>query len=138
MIVDYTYYVSVYMGEPIMGEDFPRAETKAERLIKTITHGRSANYDHLPEWQQAAIRDAICAQVEYYALNGTEVSVAGETAPEWSVGKVHVGGTKQGSECAAGYSSMVCPAAFTALEQTGLLNSDVAAVDYPPVQGWWL
>jgi hypothetical protein len=33
---------------------------------------------------------------------------------------------------------MIAPGAIAALEQTGLLNPDVQAVDYPPLEwGWW-
>ena len=137
MIVDYDYYVTTFCGEPIMVTDFPRATTKAERMIVKITHGRAAHYEALPAWQQEAVKEAICAQIVYYALYGTEISVAGETAAEWTVGKVHVGGQRSGSGTASGAATMACPGAIAALEQTGLLNPDVPAVDYCPVRGWW-
>lgn len=130
-IIDYTYYTGIYVGEPITDTEFGRAEAKAERLITQITHGRAAKYAALPEFQQAAIRDAICAQIEYYALNGTDVSINGETAAGWSVGKVRVDGG--GKTKATGAASMVCAAAIAALEQTGLLNPQVPTADFPPI-----
>ena len=136
MIVDYAIYVQCYMGEPIPPEDFMRASAKAERAIKKLTHGR--DYNALPEWQQKAYKEAICAQIEYYAVYSTEVSVAGNVAPEWTVGKVHVGGGRQDSGTATGASTMIAPGAIAALEQTGLLNPDVCTVDYPPLDWrWW-
>lgn len=136
-IVNYTYYTTTYMGEPIAETEFPRAEARAERIIAQITHGRAANFAALPPFQQQAITDAICAQVEYYSLNGIDVSVSGETSAGWTVGKVRVdGGNKD--KC-TGAASMVCAAAIAALEQTGLLNPQVATVGMPPqAWRWWL
>ena len=77
-IVCIEYYNNTYLGEPIATDEFQRATTRAERAVIQITHGRAANYAALHEFQQAAIRDAICAQIEYYAINGTDVAVNGE------------------------------------------------------------
>lgn len=132
-LVDYEYYNATYMGETVDGAEFPRMEKKAERLIDQITHGRAANAAGLPAVLQTAIKDAICAQIEYYGLNGLDVAVAGETAADWSVGKVRVNSGSRAS--ATGSASMVCPAAIAALEQTGLLDPSVPAVDFPAVWG---
>lgn len=133
MIVDYSYYSTVYLGEPIAESEFPRAEAKAERAITQITHGRAAYYAVLPDFQRAAIRDAICAQVEYYALNGTDVSINGENGGNgWTVGKVHVNGNQSGKAARSAAASMICAAAVAALEQTGLMNPQVETVGEPP------
>ena len=135
-IVNYTYYTTTYMGEPIAETEFPRAEARAERAIAQITFGRSANYADLPAFQQEAVQTAICAQVEYYALMGTDISVNGEAASGWTVGKVRVDAGASGAK--TGAASMVCAAAIAALEQTGLLNPQVPTVGMPPqAWGWW-
>lgn len=130
-IVTREYYNETYIGETIAEADFQRAEARAERIIAQITHGRAANYAALPAFQQAAVKEAICAQIEYYALYGVEVSISGKTADGWTVGKVRVDG---GSSAAArtGAPTMVSPSAIAALEQTGLLNPHVATVGEPP------
>ena len=130
-IVDYSYYSETYLGEPIAVSDFPRAEARAERLITQITHGRAANYTALPTFQQKAIMDAICAQIEYYALMGVDISIAGETSSGWTVGKVRVDGGNANK--ATGAVSMVCPAAIAILEQTGLMNPQVGTFGEPPL-----
>jgi hypothetical protein len=129
-IITYDYYESIYAGEPIAGQDnFARAEIRAERVINQITHGRAANYAALPAFQQEAIQNAICAQIEYYAINGVEVSISGKTADGWTVGKVRVDG---GGSGATGAATMICPSAIAALEQSGLLNPQVDTVGEPP------
>lgn len=130
-IVTYEYYASTYMGETIAEADFPRFEAKAERLITQITHGRAAHYAAFPPAYQEAIRDAICAQVEYYGLMGLDVSVAGEMSSGWTVGKVHVNGGSTNK--ATGAVSMVSPSAIAALEQTGLMNPQVFTAGDPSI-----
>lgn len=138
-IVTYEYYTQTYMGETIAETDFPQFETKAERLVTQITHGRASNYDALPTFQQTAIQEAICAQIEYYGLMGLDVSIAGETTSGWTVGKVRVDGGSANK--ATGAVSMVSPSAITALEQTGLLNPQITTIGEPPQAGYpwgWL
>lgn len=129
-IVTEAYYTDTYMGEPIAAADFPRAEARAERIITQITHGRASNYDALPAFQQEAVQEAICAQIEYYAVNGVEISISGKTADGWTVGKVRVDKGSSGS-ASTGAASMVCPSAIAALEQTGLLNPQVPTLGEP-------
>lgn len=138
-IVTYEYYTGTYMGETIAAADFPKYEAKAERLITQITHGRAANYAALPAFQQSAIQEAICGQIEYYTLMGLDVSIAGETSSGWTVGKVRVDGGS--SSKASGAVTMVSPSAIASLEQTGLLNPQVVTIGEPPQAGYpwgWL
>ena len=136
-IVTYAYYSDTFLGETIAQTDFPRAEARAERLIAQITHGRATeqSFAAFPPFIQAAVKDAICSQVEYYALNGIDVSIAGETSSGWTVGKVRVDGSNKA--CATGAASMVCASAYAALEQTGLLNPQVATLGDPSMLPWW-
>lgn len=135
-IVSFSYYTTQYMGEPIAETEFPRAEARAERTIAQISRGKATedNFAALPAFQQEAVKSAICAQIEYYALNGVDISIAGETSSGWSVGKVRVDGGSKSK--ATGAVSMICPAAFAALEQTGLLNPQVATLGEPPRVPW--
>lgn len=138
-IVTESYYKDTYLGEPIATTDFPRAEMRAERIIAQITHGRATaeTFDALPAFQQAAVTEAICAQIEYYALFGVEISISGKTADGWTVGKVRVDGGASG-KANTGAATMACPAAIAALEQTGLLNPQVPTLGEPPLAPWWL
>ena len=136
-IVCWDYYLTQYMGEPISAEEFPRAEAKAERLIDQITHGRAAKFAALPIQQQEAVRAAVCAQIEYYALQGADISVNGSTSGNgWTVGKVRVNGSNGAWTGRSSAASMVCAAAIAALEQTGLLNPQAPTLGEPPLVGW--
>lgn len=133
-IVTYVYYTGTYCGETIAEVDFPKFEAKAERLIVQLTHGRAANFNALPAFQQKAIQDAICGQIEYYELMGLDVSIAGEMSSGWTVGKVRVDGGNAAK--ATGATTMVSPSAIACLEQTGLLNPQVTTIGEPPQAGY--
>lgn len=136
-IACYEYYIATYMGEAVDEKDFPRMAAKAERVIKQITHGRAANYAALPSFQQEALREAVCAQIEYYALMGTDVSVNGDSGGNgWSIGEMHLNGSASSANKSTGAKTMICAAAIAALEQTGLLNPQVATVGEPAVIPW--
>jgi hypothetical protein len=93
----------------------------------------------LPEDTLTAVQKAICAQVEYFQEYGIGVAIYGkEAGGGFTVGKVSV---NNGSSTAAasGARSMIAPAVYVYLEQTGLLNPAVPVAGMPPQYwGWWM
>lgn len=135
-IVTYEYYNNTYYGEPIAQAAFPRYELRAEELIASITRG--ADFDSLPSAFQTAYKKAICAQVEYYVLQGINVATEGASTGDasYTIGKISVGRGGSGSSAAAsGGYSMIAPAARGYLEQTGLLSRHVDTLDVR--NRWW-
>ena len=131
-IVSYEFYTQEYFGEPIAECKFAQYLAPAIRAVNLMTHGRAAHFAALHPVLQEAIRNAICAQISYYVTNGLEVSVNGNTAGGWTVGKVRVdNGGSSGAGASSG-RSMLCASAIAELEQTGLLNPDVPVVGMPP------
>lgn len=123
MIVTPTYYNETYMGEAVDPTAFSRLEKRAEDLVSRVTRGRvtADNIDTYPAAIQIAYQDAICAQIEYLSAMGVSVATYGNQAQSFTVGTVRVDGAKQST----GAASMVCPAVYSLLEQTGLLNPQV-------------
>lgn len=130
-IVSYEYYTSTYLGESVSQADFPRYDLRAESVIRNITKGQTDGFDTMPDSMQEAVQNAICAQIEYFSIYGTDVAITGRQGGSFTVGKVSV---SNGAEVKTGASSMVCPLAIAYLEQTGLLNPAVATFDKP---FWW-
>ena len=130
-IVTLSYYTDTYCGETIAQEDFPRYESRAERQIINLTHGRAANYAALPAFQQTAVENAICAQIEYLQNEGIEITVNGTSAGGWTVGKVRVDKGGSGNAKLNAGTSMICAGAIAELEQTGLLNPQVPTIGDP-------
>lgn len=128
-IVDFEYYTNEYLGEAIAECQFPQYLKRATRAITLITHGRAADFAVLPAFQQEALKEAVCAQMEYYVQEGLEISISGDSSGGWTVGKVRV--DKGGSSSVSGNSSaqsMISPGVIAILEQTGLLNPAVPVV----------
>lgn len=127
-IVSYEFYTNTYMGESIAETDFPRYDARAELIIRNITKGATDHFDQMTSGTQDAVKNAICAQIEYFNLYGLDISVTGKNGGGFTVGKVSV---QSGNQVRTGASSIVCPGAIAFLEQTGLLNPAVATFDKP-------
>lgn len=58
---DYYFYSSVFYGNRVAQEDFPRLSMRASEYIRGMTRGLS---DKVPEKDQDAVRMAVCAVAE--------------------------------------------------------------------------
>lgn len=126
--VTFDYYTSTYIGDPsVTADDFPRMEARAEDLINQLIR-----YKTVPDMWQTAYKNAICAQVDYYAVYGIDLAVGGIASTGFTVGKVSV----SGDQTMSGAASMVAPAAKAYLEQTGLMNPSVPAAGWPRPWLW--
>lgn len=136
-LVTLVYYKDTYYGETIAAADFPCYEARAEDLILGLIRKTAAEAAALPEATRTAVQKAICAEIEYLWEYGITVATFGKSGSGFTVGKVSVqDGSSQGA--AAGPRSMIAPAVYVYLEQTGLLNPAVATAGEPPqVWGWW-
>lgn len=138
-LVTLDYYQDTFLGEPVTADEFPRYELRAEELILSLIRMNETKAAALPEDTLTAVKKAICAQVEYFQEYGIGVAVYGkEAGGGFTVGKVSV---NNGSSTAAasGARSMIAPAVYVYLEQTGLLNPAVPVAGMPPQYwGWWV
>lgn len=138
-LVTLEYYQETFLGEPVAADEFPRYELRAEELILSLIRMNETKAAALPEDTLTAVQKAICAQVEYFQEYGIGVAVYGkEAGGGFTVGKVSV---NNGSSTAAasGARSMIAPAVYIYLEQTGLLNPAVPVAGMPPQYwGWWV
>ena len=138
-LVTLEYYQDTFLGEPVAADEFPRYELRAEELILSLIRMNETKAAELPEDTLTAVQKAICAQVEYLQEYGIGVAIYGkEAGGGFTVGKVSV---NNGSSTAAasGARSMIAPAVYVYLEQTGLLNPAVPVAGMPPQYwGWWM
>lgn len=136
-LVTYEFYTNTYYGEPVSVDDFPRYEARAEDAILILIHKTNEEAAALPAAVLALVDKAICAQIDYLYEYGMGVSVFGkEAGGGFTVGKVSV--NNGSSTGAAGIKSMIAPAVYAYLEQTGLLNPqvDTGAEPWPATRGW--
>lgn len=138
-IVDYQFYTDTYMGTEADEASFPALSARAEDIIGAMTRWAVTvnNIDQIPGQIGTLYRKAVCAQVDYFAINGLD-SVAGGTERGFTVGKVSISG-KSGSDLTrkGSMAEYVAPMAQMYLEQTGLLNPAVPAAPLLNEIGWW-
>ena len=79
---------------------------------------------------QLLYKKAVCAQIDFLALNGMD-SLNETATGGFTVGKVTIHGT-QATSGAGSMRASVSPLALMYLEQTGLMNPQV-----PTFEGWW-
>ena len=129
-VVDYRFYSTVYMGTDADEASFPALCARATDIIGAVTHWVDETViNKLPAMTQLLYRKAVCAQIDFLAINGVD-SLNEVESSGFTVGKVTVHGKQK-----SGGGKMIeniSPMAISYLEQTGLMNPQV-----PTVEGWW-
>ena len=140
-IVDYEFYSTVYMGQEADAASFPALCARAADIVGAMTHWHVTDetISALPALTQMLYRKAICAQVDFFAVNGLDSTSDGANGGRgWTVGKVTVSG-RSGADMAhsGAMSAYIAPLATMYLEQTGLMNPSVPVEPDMPLVGWW-
>lgn len=139
MIVDYSYYAETYMGTEADNASFPALCARAEDVIGAMTHWRVTDetITDYPALVQTLIKKAICAQIDFFAVNGLD-SVAGGNDRGFTVGKVSISG-KSGSDLVrrGAMAENISPMVMLYLEQSGLLNPQAETAPDMPYVGRW-
>lgn len=129
-IVDAAYYLTVYMGKEASECDFQALEARAEDVIGAMTRWQATadTIASLTPFQVTLVKNAICAQVDFFAVNGLD-SVAGGNERGFTVGKVSISG-KSGSDLVrkGAMAGNISPMVIMYLEQSGLMNPAVPVV----------
>lgn len=129
-IVDFAYYSTIYLGQEADQTSFPALEARAEDVICSMTRWQVTEdtIASLPPSVQTMVKKAICAQVDYFAVNGLD-AIAGNDGRGFTVGKVTITGKSGGEVVRKGaMASAVSPAALMYLEQSGLMYPGVPAI----------
>lgn len=140
-IVDYSYYSTVYMGQEADEASFPALSARALDIVGAMTRWavNEENISQFPTHIQTLYKKAVCAQVDFLAVNGLDsVSISAGSDTGFTVGKVSVHG-RSGAAVSGSMSGSVAPMAQLYLEQTGLLNSAVPVGSLcAELDRWWL
>jgi hypothetical protein len=139
-IVTFEYYSETYLGNQATEEEFPILDATAENIIGAMTRWKvdEETIINLPTLTQTLYKKAICAQIDFFAVNGVDVVATSSNGPGFTVGKVSVSG-KSGSDLVrrGAMADYIAPMALMFLEQTGLLNPAVPVAPSEPFLGWW-
>lgn len=130
-VVTFEFYSNVYGGTDADEASFPALCARASDIIGAVTHWADETaISKLPALYQTLYKKAVCAQVDFLAINGTD-SVNETASAGFTVGKVTVDGKASASGGGKLFES-ISPLAIGYLEQTGLMNPQV-----PTVEAWW-
>lgn len=130
-VVDWTFYNTVYMGTDADQTSFPGLCARAYDVIGAVTHWvDDATILSLPELSRNLYKKAICAQIDFLVINGTD-SLNETATGGFTVGKVTVH-AKASNAGGGKLSESISPMAIAFLEQTGLMNPQV-----PTLESWW-
>ena len=131
-IVDYEFYSNVYMGTDADSASFPALCARASDIIGAVTHWvDETKIAKLPALHQALYKKAICAQIDFLAINGTDSLNESGSSGGWTVGKVTVHGDS-GRSAGGKLAESISALAIGYLEQTGLMNPNVMCFE-----SWW-
>lgn len=132
-VVDWDFYANVYMGQETDAVSFPALRARASDVVGALT--RWVDPDTLTGMQALLYKNAVCAQIDYFAVNGLD-SVAGGNDRGFTVGKVSVSG-KSGDTKTGAMAEHLSPMVMMYLEQSGLCNPQVQTMREPLSIGWW-
>jgi hypothetical protein len=125
-IVDYEYYSTVYRGTEADEASFPALCARAADIVGAMIRWKDP--ETMTAFQTTLYKKAICAQVDFFAVNGLD-SVAGGTDKGFTVGKVSVNSKNVTDTIKKGaMSGNLSPMVLMYLEQSGLLYPGVPIV----------
>ena len=131
-VVDFTFYSTVYGGTDVDQTSFPALCARASDVVGAMTHWVDENKVlTLPAPVPTLYKKAICAQIDFLSINGTD-SLNETATGGFTVGKVTVH-AKAANQGGGKMSENISPMAVSYLEQTGLMNPQVPTFD----GGWW-
>lgn len=136
-VVDYEFYSGVYMGKEADETSFPALCARASDVIGALTRwADETKIMSLPARIQTLYKKAICAQIDFFALNGVETINETGGSGGFTVGKVTVHGKQNSGGSSGGRAAdAVSPQAVLYLERTGLMNPNVPTVGDIPFYG---
>lgn len=120
MYVDESYYYDTFNGESVESADFPGLCGRAGELIEELTLYRLTETGFLvmPVEMQTAVKNAVCAQIEYLDANGGAEMDMGNGMSGATLGKFSYSGASSGSGSTE--QSIFSPRAERILWPTGL------------------
>lgn len=128
IMIDFAYYTSEYRGQDADEASFPTFLAHARRIIDAMCRWQITddNLSTYPAIIQNMYCNAVCAQIDWLALNGLE-SLNSSSDSGFTVGKVTVHGNYYNQKSGK-MSNSISPLAMMFLEQSGLLNPSVPVV----------
>lgn len=120
--IDKKYYDDEYSGEDIDNEHFERFNKRAEDVVNSLTDYQISKigFDKLEPLQQELVKKAVCAQIEYFQVEGIEANITGISSAS---GSVSISGfSYSGQASSSRQTSRAAPSCLMYLDDAGLLR----------------
>ena len=120
--VDKTYYDEIYKGELLTDVEFPKFNQRSQDIVDSLTNYLipQIGFDNLKTNVQELIKKSVCAQIEYFKVEGLESNINGVSSSSQSVS---ISGFSYSSSqpSSSKQSNRVSPSTLMYLDATGLL-----------------
>lgn len=120
--VDKTYYDETYKGELLTDVEFPKFNQRSQDIVDSLTSYLipQIGFDNLKTNVQELIKKSVCAQIEYFKVEGLESNINGVSSSSQSVS---ISGFSYSSSqpSSSKQANRVSPSTLMYLDATGLL-----------------
>lgn len=120
--VDKTYYEETYGGELLTDVEFPKFNKRSQDIVDSLTNYLipQIGFDNLKTNVQELIKKSVCAQIEYFKVEGIESNINGISS---SSQNVSISGFSYSSSqpSSSKQTNRVSPSTLMYLDATGLL-----------------
>lgn len=120
--VDKTYYDETYEGELLTDVEFKKFNKRSQDIIDSLTSYKipQIGFDNLKTNIQDLIKKAVCAQIEYFKVEGIESNINGVSSSSQSVS---ISGFNYSSSQSSSsrQTNRVSPNTLMYLDATGIL-----------------
>lgn len=120
--VDKTYYDETYKGELLTDVEFPKFNQRSQDIVDSLTNYLipQIGFDNLKTNVQELIKKSVCAQIEYFKVEGLESNINGVSSSSQSVS---ISGFSYSSSqpSSSKQTNRVSPSTLMYLDATGLL-----------------
>jgi hypothetical protein len=120
--IDKDYYDNEYEGDPLTDDEFSKFNKRSQDIIDSLTSYQipQIGFDSLKTNVQELIKKAVCAQIEYFKVEGIESNINGVSSSSQSVS---ISGFSYSSSqpSSSRQTNRVSPSTLMYLEGTALL-----------------
>lgn len=77
--IDKDYYTDTYKGETVSDTDFDKFNVRAQDIVDSLTGYQipKIGFENFSDSVQELIKKAVCAQIEYFQVEGLEANITG-------------------------------------------------------------
>lgn len=85
--IDKDYYDNEYEGDSLTDEEFSKVNKRSQDIIDSLTRYQipQIGFDNLKDSVQELIKKAVCAQIQYFKVEGIESNINGVSSSSQSV-----------------------------------------------------